>query len=160
MTTHTKTRLTARQLMTEDPRRCTPATPLNEAARLLWEGDCGVVPVVENQKVVAMLTDRDICMAAYTKDAPLSQLNVRGAMSGRLVACRPNDDLQRVQQVMREHQVRRVPIVDDQQRLLGIVSLNDVALAAADPESSLELAEVGRTLASVCERRRTKAAAA
>jgi len=126
----------------------------------MWEGDCGAVPVLEGDQVIAMLTDRDICMAAYTRDRPLSHLDARVAMSQRLVSCRPGDDIERVQRRMREHQVRRLPVVDEQRRLLGVVSLKDLALASADPESSLSPAEVGRTLAGVSEGRRAAAAAA
>jgi len=151
----TKSRsMQVRQLMHTDVKYCTHQAPLNEAARMLWEEDCGVLPVLQGERVVAMLTDRDICMAAYTQDRPLSQLRVSTAMSKRLVACRPEDDLETLQSRMREHQVRRVPVVDGAGRLLGIVSLNDLAREAHKPDGAVSKEEVTETLAWISEPRR------
>jgi CBS domain-containing protein len=104
---------------------------LGKAARLLWEQDCGALPVVDGTgRVVAMITDRDICMAAYTKGLPLEAIQVRAAMSSQLYACHPGDPVFEAEKRMGEKQVRRLPVVDEQGRVLGILSLNDLAREA------------------------------
>lgn len=104
---------------------------LGKAARLLWEQDCGVLPVVDGTgRVVAMITDRDICMAAYTKGLPLEAIQVRSAMSKQLYSCHPDDPVFEAEKRMSEKQVRRLPVVDGQGRVLGILSLNDLAREA------------------------------
>lgn len=105
--------------------------PLAKVARLLWEQDCGALPVVdESGRVVAMITDRDICMAAYTQGLPLQSIQVRTAMSNQLFSCRPGDPVVEVEKRMGEKQVRRLPVVDDEGRALGILSLNDLTREA------------------------------
>src|SRR5262245_14558688 len=119
---------------------------LETAAGVMWEHDCGAVPVVEGGgHVVAMLTDRDICMAAYTQGKPLSSISVGSAMSRACVTCHAEETAQAVERAMRQHQVRRLPIVDDMGRLVGIVSLNDIVLEAATKP-----AEMAVTLAAIC----------
>ena len=84
-----------------------------ERAQLMWECDCGCVPVFDRSGVVCgMVTDRDICMAAYTQGLPLDQIAVRTAMSPRLHACRPEATVEEAQTLMRRNKVRRAPIVD------------------------------------------------
>jgi CBS-domain-containing membrane protein len=80
-----------------------------------------------------MLTDRDICMAAYTRGLPLSELPVSGAMSTALATCHANDTLRSIMDLMSARQVRRVPVVDEDEQLLGIVSLADLALLTQAP---------------------------
>ncbi len=107
-------------------RTCFPNHPLSEAARLMWELDCGSVPVVDDSgNLVGMITDRDICMAAYTRDQPLSALSVKSTMSEQVASAAPGDTIEQIVRVMREHQVRRVPIVD-QGKFVGIITLADV----------------------------------
>src|SRR5690606_4063455 len=105
--------VSAERLM-KPARACQPGDPLSEAARLMWELDCGAVPVVSSAgKLVGMITDRDICMAAYTRGQSLSAMNVESTMSSNLVTAAPGDSLAKVTSLMRERQVRRIPIVDD-----------------------------------------------
>ncbi len=121
------------QLMSKDVSSCDAEDSLNEAAAILWERDCGAVPVVARAsqgRVVAMITDRDICMAAYTTGRPLTALHVYDAMSRSLHTCEPGDTVADAEAVMREHQVRRLPVVDDAGNLAGILSLADLARAA------------------------------
>jgi len=120
------------ELMVEEVTACSPDDALNRAAQIMWENDCGCVPVVDRAaRLIAMLTDRDICMAAYTRGGTLKDLRVSAAMSSELFACKPDDDLLDAQKMMRERQVRRIPVSDDTGRLVGILSLNDVARAIA-----------------------------
>jgi CBS domain-containing protein len=120
--------------MTRNVATCHPSDSLNRAAQLMWEHDCGAVPVVDHGgKLVGMLTDRDICMAAYTRGRALGELSVSSAMSTLLHSCRPTDSLRSLMDAMATHQVRRVPVVTDEGQLLGIVSLADVARLAQAP---------------------------
>lgn len=109
------------------PQVCGPADTLARAAQLLWENDCGVVPVVdEKQRIVGMLTDRDICMSAYTQGHTLGALPVHRAMAHAVVRCQPSQDVEAALRIMAEAQVHRLPVVDENDRLLGILSITDV----------------------------------
>lgn len=120
--------------MTRTVATCQAGDMLNRAAQLMWETDCGAVPIVdEGNKLIGMITDRDICMAAYTKGLPLRELPVTGTMSTQLHSCRPSDSLRSVMDMMTKYQVRRVPVVDEEGRVVGIVSLADVARLAQAP---------------------------
>jgi len=99
----------------------------------MWERDCGGVPVVARSsegRVVAMITDRDVCMAAYTTGRPLAALRVCDAMSRELHTCKPGDPAADAEATMRDNQVRRLPVVDDAGNLAGILSIADLARAA------------------------------
>jgi len=147
------------ELMQTDVRTCTPEDFLSEPARIMWERDCGCVPVVSadgSGRVVGMITDRDICMAALTGGVPLHQALVKGAMAPRVTACRPEDAVADAGALMRSAQVRRLPVVDAAGRLRGLISLADVAEAAAGlraPAGSVSASEVGRVLEAICRPR-------
>lgn len=144
------------KIMTRKVAACRPTDTLENAARIMWENDCGCVPVVNDEKVVGMITDRDICMSAWTQDARLSELHVSRACSERVYTCGPHDSITAAEETMRTHQVRRLPVVDQNRRLVGILSLNDIsrstAKGAAQPVAPHEIAE---TLAQVGRPRQT-----
>jgi CBS-domain-containing membrane protein len=107
-----------------------------------------------------MLTDRDICMAACTQGRPLSEISVRTAMSPALHACAPDDTVEHAAQVMRQHQVRRLPVVRDDGRPVGVLSLNDISLLAVRQHpsalrspDSISLSKAAQTFAAVCTHR-------
>jgi CBS domain-containing protein len=105
------------QLMTKQVVYCAPADTLERAARLMWDGDCGCLPVcAENgaSRVIGVITDRDICMSAMFQAKPLRDLAVSEAMAKQVVTCHPQDALADVEKIMREARVRRLPVVDDQ----------------------------------------------
>ena len=111
---------------------CNADDHLHTAAGLMWERDCGALPVVEaDGRVIAMITDRDICIAAYTKALPLNAILVSSAMSHQLFTCHPEDSVSAAEKRMGEKQVRRLPVVDAAGRLVGILTLNDLAREAA-----------------------------
>lgn len=143
-----------KDVMVRDVKTCVSADCLSRAAQLMWENDCGVVPVIDaDERVVGMITDRDACMAAYTKGRPLSEIRVDEVMSRDVKTCRSEDTVADVEAKMRMQRVRRVPVTDPLGHLTGIVSLNDLARAAADPGNAangLARAEVAETLASIC----------
>lgn len=118
-------------VMTRSVATCSVDETLECAARVLWERDCGCVPVVDHDgRVVAMLTDRDVCMAAYTTGKALHELRIADAMSGELVSCRATEDLPTVAARMAQAAVRRLPVVDAADNPVGILSINDLANAA------------------------------
>jgi CBS domain-containing protein len=127
---------------------CSERDSLEHVASLMWKYDIGGLPVVnEPGRVVGMITDRDVAMAAYLQGAPLRSITVSSVMSRDLVTCKELDLVTNVEQVMRARQVRRIPVVDDQGKLLGMVSINDIARAAT--EGKLPSADVASTLAAI-----------
>jgi CBS domain-containing protein len=118
------------RLMSASVYACTPDQTLAEAASLMWEHDVGCVPVVDAAaRPIAMLTDRDICMAAYLRGVPIADLSVVTAMSAGVFTCHVKDDVRDAERIMMEQQVRRLPVVGDAGLLLGMLSLNDLVLA-------------------------------
>jgi CBS domain-containing protein len=117
-----------RDLQTSDVQAVDPDTNLAAAAHIMWECDCGVVPVIDhNRNLVGMITDRDIAIAATTRSAAPADILVRHVMStGQLYSCRPDDDVRAALATMGEHRVRRLPVTDRENHLVGILSLNDV----------------------------------
>lgn len=127
---------TVASLMTDEVATCAADDTLERAARLMWEHACGCIPVVDDLgKPVAMLTDRDVCMAAYTQGKPLAGMSVRSAMSTHLYTAALGEPLADVERRMRCHTVRRLPVVNDEGRMVGLLSIDDIARAAwLDPE--------------------------
>ncbi len=119
------------QLMTRNVATCAPDDPLSNAARIMWEWDCGCVPVVVDGKVVGMLTDRDICMAAYTQGRPIADIPISSAMARAVRSCRTTDSVVTALKIMRTAQIHRLPVVDAEDRLVGLLSLADIAREAA-----------------------------
>ena len=142
-------------IMTKDVETCHPEDTLEMAARSLWENDCGALPVVDAEgHVLAVLTDRDICMAAYTRNLPLKACSVASTMSRSVHACKADDPIQRVASIMAEFQVRRVPVAAPDGKLLGIVAIADlVRYLASLPDEHPARAMLVSTLAAIGERR-------
>ena len=116
------------ELMTRIVASCRMDDSLTMAAQTMWERDCGAVPVVDAEsKVVAMITDRDICMAAYTQGKRLDESTVATAASRGVVVVHEDETIDHAEALMRKHQVRRLPVVTRDRRLVGMLSLNDLA---------------------------------
>jgi CBS-domain-containing membrane protein len=132
-----------KDLQTSDVQTCGPDTNLAAAAQLMWECDCGVVPVVdENRSLLGMITDRDICIATTTRSAAPADIQVRSVMTtGTVYSCRPEEDVRGALKMMGTHRIRRLPVVDGQNKLVGIVSLNDI-VRRADSRSGGEIPAV------------------
>jgi CBS domain-containing protein len=150
--------IAVKELMTRDAKTVGPNDTLDVAAKLMWDRDCGCLPVINGDGgVVAMLTDRDICMAAYSQGAPLATIRVATAMSKEVHACREQDTLVAAERIMRERRIRRLPVVATDGRLVGILSLNDIAREAArehvPPTREASAEGLTQTLAAICEPR-------
>lgn len=127
---------------------------LEAAAELLRDRDCGCVVVVDERwHPVAVLTDRDICLAALRTGEPIAGIGVAAVMSSRLFTCRAGDSIEAAERSMSLHQVRRLPVVDDRGKLVGLLALDDIAREACREETWLappvSCAAVGRTLGQI-----------
>lgn len=150
-----------RDIMSQPVVSVCSADTLQKAAELMWDCDCGVVPVVDgNGRAVAMLTDRDICMAAYIQGRPLSEISVSTAMSSWLCSCMPWDSIGEVEQLMRDRQIRRLPVLNELGEPMGVISLSDIARAAArqlpaahGDTHGVSASSTAQTLAAVCAHR-------
>ena len=147
-------------VMTRAVATCTADGSLRDAASVMWTHDCGSVPVVadrESKKLVGIITDRDVALAAALRDRPLRELRVGDVMSSRLITCRPDDRVSRAEALMSQRQLRRLPVVDEGGRLLGILTLAKIARRAVGGgrESATGghrehlLQELGETLAAI-----------
>ena len=119
-----------KDIMTTEVRTCTPDTNLAAAAALMLEGDCGILPVVDQGKLVGIVTDRDMYIALATRNRLASQLIVGEVARKNVWTCGPDDDVQTALGQMKEHRVRRLPVGGFGGTVMGIVSMNDIVLAA------------------------------
>jgi CBS domain-containing protein len=149
---------TVSELMTKKVAWVRASDSLSAAAKQMWDCDCGVVPVLEDgsERVVGMITDRDICMATFLRDRSPSGIQVSDAMSRGLHACAPTDEIERAEDLMREKQVRRLPVVDTAGRLIGVLSLADIVRRTRpsngkNKKPQIAADEVALTLANICE---------
>jgi len=146
--------MTVRELQTSNVKAAGPDTDLAIVAQMMWDGDCGAVPVVnEDRKVIGMITDRDIAIAAATRSktpAEIRASEVIGSNNG-IHAVKPDDDVRVALRSMRKHKVRRLPVIDQQQRLTGIVSINDLAINASSTlPDSVPAQEFLETFQAIC----------
>ena len=132
-----------------------PETNLSAAAMQMWRGDFGVMPVVAGGKVVGMITDRDICIAAATKHRDPANIRVKEVISGQVYGCSADTDIREALKIMRQKQVRRLPIISPEDgRLEGILSMNDVALKEqGGAKAELSAEDVETTMRGICAHR-------
>lgn len=150
----------AQEIMTRDPACVTPRDPARRAAELMEQHDCGAVPVIEDgdsRRVVGVVTDRDIAVRGVARGRG-ADTRVEEIMSRDPECCEADDDIQAVEAVMKERQVRRVPIIDANGSLVGIVAQADLALE----DRAIDDREVGEVVERISEpnRRRTRSAQA
>lgn len=145
---------TVRDLMTRPAATVRPDDSLENAVRLMRDRDCGCVAVVDPAlSVLALLTDRDACLALLRSGRTLRETSVRESMGSRVFTCRSGDPIAEAERLMGLHQVRRLPVVDGDGRLVGVLSLDDIAREARReqdliaPEVAVE--HVGRTLGEI-----------
>jgi CBS-domain-containing membrane protein len=144
------------ELMQKDVKACKATENANAAAKLMWDHGCGTLPVLDkDEKVIGMITDRDICMAAYTQGKRLADIAVASCMSKTVFASKPTDDLGAAETLMEKNGIRRIPVVNDQGALVGIVSLDDLArrINGGKAEPHVTEKEVARTFAGICSRK-------
>jgi CBS domain-containing protein len=138
-----------KNLMTPEPRTCTRGTNLAEAAALMLDADCGILPVVDEQgKLVGVVTDRDMYIALATRNKLASQLTVSDVARRQVFTCGPDDDLHTALATMKQHHVRRLPVEGFGGTVAGIVSMNDILLAAG--KKGVGNAEIVDTFQAIC----------
>jgi CBS domain-containing protein len=145
-----------KSIMTREIASCRPEDSMHAVARLMWDHDCGAVPVVDGAtgQLKGIITDRDMCMAALLSNRPPHTIPVSDVMASEVCTCHENDELRTVHATMRDNQIRRLPVVDDEHRLLGLVSLNDLAVeafASRTAAAGRRQKDVAKTLSMVSE---------
>ena len=133
-----------RDLMTEDPTCCLPSDPVNKVAQLMKSENVGSVPVVKDhqtKELVGIVTDRDLALQIVAEARDASVTKVEDVMTRGVTACRADDDLQKAVDEMAERQVRRIPVVDDSNRIVGIIAQADVATRIEAPKKTAEVVE-------------------
>jgi CBS domain-containing protein len=124
-----------REVMTDRPRCVTPETLISEAARLMKSDDVGSLPILEGERLTGIVTDRDIVLQAVAEEKDPRGMPVREVASRELVTIGPEEDLSEALKLMASHQVRRIPVVDEDSRLVGIVAQADIAREVKDKDS-------------------------
>ena len=144
-----------KEVMTPDAKAIWITESLADAAKEMWENDCGVLPIIKDgRKVVGMITDRDICMAAAMRDRNPSAISVEEVMNATVYAAEAEEDVEQALQTMREHKVRRLPVLNLQGELQGIVSMNDIVLNAKARNGKrppIDYTDVVKTYQAICE---------
>lgn len=133
-----------REAMTERPRCVTPDTTVSQVAEVMEAEDIGAVPVLEGEQLSGMVTDRDIVIRAIAKGKDPRGMPVREIFSREVITVGPDDDLSDALQLMATHQVRRLPVVDEEDRLVGVVSQADVALGAKEKAVGEMVGEISK----------------
>ncbi|MBS1118437.1 MAG: hypothetical protein H6Q90_665 [Deltaproteobacteria bacterium] len=146
----------AQDLMSTPILTCHVNDPLNIVAQKMWDHDCGAIAIVRDDgKLAGMITDRDVCMAAYTQGRALDQILVNNVMANHVVSARPDLRIADLEQLMVRHQVRRIPIVDADNLPIGLVSLHDLAIESVQPDTRIKngALKIAHTLAAICRPR-------
>ena len=138
-----------REIMTAQPRTCEPATSLAAAAALMLDADCGMLPVVEEGRLVGVVTDRDMYIALATRNRLASDMTVGEVARQQVFTCEPDDDVQAALATMKQHRVRRLPVEGFGGTVAGVVSMNDIVLAAG-PRKAVRQDEVVDTFQGIC----------
>lgn len=141
-----------KDLMSANPATCHKEDTLNQAAQLMWEHDCGCIPVVDDlNRVVGIVTDRDICMGAYTQGRTLRDVPVSSVCAKQVFTCAPDDSVEKAEALMIKHAVRRLPVTQPDGRLVGVLSISDLAKGAQLSAPAKGDSARGRALSSVME---------
>jgi CBS domain-containing protein len=151
----TEGEMRVQEVMSTPARSCQPDTDLAAVAHVMWEGDLPVVG--PTGQMIGVITDRDICVASATRGLSPERISAAQAMSQTVRAVLPSDNLDRALEAMRQSQVRRLPVIDDDGRLKGVVSLNDVVRAVGRKGGPTAGAAVA-VMAAICAPRKVAAA--
>ena len=137
-------------VMVKGVKFCHPGTNLATVVKIFWEEGCGVLPVVENGRAIGMITDRDIAIALGTRNARASETLVGDVALPKVFFCLPQDDIHTALTTMRAQQVRRLPVVEHEGALAGILSLDDLVILAGDKTTdALTYIDVVDTMKSI-----------
>jgi CBS domain-containing protein len=139
--------------MSREVHYCRATDGCEQAARVMWDHDCGALPVVDEKGALAgMITDRDICMAAYTQGKPLAQIPVAAVSAHKVHTVRPEDSIEFAEELMKRYRVRRLVVLDRGGNLAGVLSLADIVRASCSrgqPGDALDREGVASALANI-----------
>ncbi len=130
------------EVMTQNPVCCLPGDMVTKVAELMKSKDIGSIPVIENEqsrRLVGIVTDRDLAVKVVAKALDATSTKVEAVMTHKVLTCLADDDLQRALDVMAVHQLRRIPVVDNDNKIVGIIAQADVATRADQPEKTAEM---------------------
>ena len=130
------------EVMTKSPVCCLPNAMAADVAELMNSGNIGSIPVIENEqtkKIIGIVTDRDLTLKIVAKGLDAKSTKVEAVMTRKVVTCRADDDLQKALDAMAEHQLRRIPVVDADHKIVGIIAQADVATRVDQPEKTAEM---------------------
>jgi CBS domain-containing protein len=133
-----------RDVMTSNPRSLESGSSAVEAARLMRDEDVGIVPIVEGKKLVGTVTDRDIVTRVVAEGKTPESVTVGDIASRELVTIDPQQDLEDALRLMARHQVRRLPVVEEDGKLVGIVAQKDVAMHASEAQTGEVVEDISR----------------
>jgi CBS domain-containing protein len=133
-----------RDVMTSSPRTIEPSTSLHEAARLMRDQDVGSLPIVEGDRLQGMLTDRDIAIRAVAEGKDTKSTTARDIASRDLVTVDPEQGLDEALRLMAKHQVRRLPVCEEDGKLVGILAQADAAMTGDEREVGRTVEEISR----------------
>ena len=131
-----------REAMTSNPMTIEPGRPVADAARIMKDADTGIVPVVDGDRLVGTITDRDIAIRVVAEGKDPQATKVDEVASREIVTVDPEQDLDEALRLMAQHQVRRLPVVEEDGRPVGILSQADVARAGDDAETGRVVQEI------------------
>ena len=123
---------------------CKPSDLVANIAQVMKKENIGLVPIVEDvqtRKLVGMVTDRDLAVKVVAEERDLESTKAEEVMTHRIVSCRAGDDLEKALDAMSKNQIRRIPVVDDQDRIVGIIAQADIATRVHEPEKTAALVE-------------------
>jgi CBS domain-containing protein len=147
-------------VMVKDVKVCNPIMNLAAVAEILWKESCGTLPVVENGRVLGIVTDRDICIALGTRNVLAGDTLVKDVAPPKLFYCAPEDDIHAALKTMGAQKVRRLPVIDSEGTLEGILCLDDIVLHAKEKAADLTYFDVVETLKAICGHERANLALA
>ena len=133
-----------RDAMTADVSYVRPDTPILEVARKMRDADIGSLPVVDDERLIGMVTDRDIVVRVIAEGAEIATATARGAMSPGILYCYDDDTVEQVLENMGDQQIRRLPVVNRDKRLVGVVSLGDLSLTGKRKAAGEALQEISQ----------------
>lgn len=130
------------EVMTKNPVCCLPTDSVAKAAELMKSENIGSIPVIENEqshKLLGIVTDRDLALTIVATGRDAKSTKVEAVMTRKVVTCLADDDLQQALDAMAEHQLRRIPVVDNDHKIVGIIAQADVATRLDQPEKTAEM---------------------
>ena len=147
-------------IMSQEVKFCGPDTNLAAATEILWQSDCGTLPVLDSDgKLVGVITDRDMCIALGPRNCKASELAVGEVATKPVFTCGPNDDVHSALKTLRQHQIRRMPVIGADAKLAGILCLDEIVLHAQKTEGKARVTyeDVVNTMKAICEHRPAEA---